>query len=211
MPAVPDPSGNWFVAFPVVTDPGLPGDILAGAPPGLRPFHPADLHLTLAFLGRLAPERVSAVRSHLATLEVPALAAVAESLVLLPSARRPSVLALILGDGADDGADLLARTIVHNRPALLAAAGRPPDTRPPLPHLTIARLPRTTPSHAAVQHRSAACKTDGLGMSERPIIDKRVADIPNESPKAGLAYLPVVPFGDPLSSGFFPPIGCAPD
>src|SRR6187397_318046 len=47
------PRPNWFFAFPIdgrfVLD-------LPAPPPALRPFHPDDVHLTLAFLGGCGEE-----------------------------------------------------------------------------------------------------------------------------------------------------------
>ena len=134
----PDPAGNWFVALPATVDPGMLEAVFAGAPPFLRRFHPADLHVTLAFFGRLTPERVAAVRDRLATLVVEAVEAGGAALVLLPGPRRPTAVALAFGAGAD----VLAAVIARQRPGLLAAAGCPLDERAPLPHLTIARPPR---------------------------------------------------------------------
>ena len=139
MSEVPDPSGNWFVAFPAVVEaPGGLDALLDGAPGILRRFHPADLHLTLAFFGRLEPERLAAVQGAVNRLDVAATDAEATAFQLFPSPRRPSVIALTLGRGNDFLADAISRW----RPVLLAAAGRPADPRPPRPHLTVARLPR---------------------------------------------------------------------
>lgn len=134
----PDPEGNWFVGLPATVDAGLLDAVLAGAPPFLRRFHPADLHVTLAFFGRLAPERVAAVRDRLATLEAGAVDVGGAALVLLPGPRRPTAVALAFGPGAE----VLAAVIASQRPGLLAAAGCLPDERRPLPHLTVARPPR---------------------------------------------------------------------
>jgi len=143
VPSHPDPSGNWFVGFPAAIEDAAIDPILASAPPFLRPFQPADRHVTLAFLGRLPAMRVDAVRERLATLAVPSIEAQTAALTLLPSARRPTAVAFRIGRGGN----LVAAAVVRHRPALLDAAGCPPDPRPPLPHLTIARPPRRPATH----------------------------------------------------------------
>jgi 2'-5' RNA ligase len=42
----------------------------------------------------------------------------------------------------DEGRELLAEMIVEARETLLSEAGAPEDTRPPLPHMTLARIQR---------------------------------------------------------------------
>jgi 2'-5' RNA ligase len=42
----------------------------------------------------------------------------------------------------DEGWELLAEMIVEARETLLRTAGAPEDTRPPLPHMTLARIQR---------------------------------------------------------------------
>jgi len=51
---------------------------------------------------------------------------------------KPSALCAIV----DEGRERLAEMIAEAREVLLRAAGAPEDTRPPLPHMTLARIQR---------------------------------------------------------------------
>jgi 2'-5' RNA ligase len=53
---------NWFIGFPVAAGAWL-RTVQTGAPANLRLFDPADLHLTLAFLGPNEPDRAFAAWS----------------------------------------------------------------------------------------------------------------------------------------------------
>lgn len=134
-----DPKGPFFVAFPLA--PPWP-DVTAwfpAAPPFLRFIDPGDLHVTIAFLGSLVAEQVIPVRECLSSRDlVQGKRARLSGLMALPSTRRPTAV----GFGFDHGADDLAASIDTLRPALCLAAGIEPDTRPALPHLTVARVPR---------------------------------------------------------------------
>lgn len=109
----------------------------------LRPLAPADLHVTLCFLGWQEAGMVAAIAAQTreATQEVGPVRrlALAEGL-WLPS-RRPRVLAVRLADptGALAG---LQRSLAGR----LAAGGwYQPSARPYLPHVTLARLGRGAP------------------------------------------------------------------
>ena len=130
---------NWFIAVPI-TDTGWLGPLLADAPPGVRRFVPADLHMTVAFLGACAPEAAHAAWETCAGLALPSAVASARlgELVPMGGRRRPSAYALSVSDPAGAAAALIAAW----RDPLLEAAGAPPDHRPPRPHVTVARPPR---------------------------------------------------------------------
>lgn len=103
---------------------------------GLRAVAPATLHVTLRFLGEREAADVEALLA--AAGELPAAAppfqARCGALRLLPSTRRPRVLAAELdSDGALEALAAAAR-------AVASAVGIEPDPRPFLPHLTLARL-----------------------------------------------------------------------
>ncbi len=128
---------NWFLALPLPLDAGWEhcGSAL---PPGLRRFDPADLHLTLAFLGPCGePAALSAWRA-LAPLRHPAVTVTAGAWLAMGPPRRPSAYALGLAAGRDAVAELIERW----GPLALAAAGRPGARRPALPHVSLARPPR---------------------------------------------------------------------
>jgi 2'-5' RNA ligase len=103
---------------------------------GLRPVAPAALHVTLLFLGDRDAAEVEGLLA--ATRVVPAAAPPflvgLGALRLLPSTRRPRVLAAELDSGgALEALAAAARTAA-------SAVGIDVDPRPFLPHLTLARL-----------------------------------------------------------------------
>jgi len=124
---------RWF--FGLWPDPATAHALAAQArpliPPGARPAHPLDLHLTLHFLGELTPERVQA--AHLAADAVRAqpFALRMDQAGSFPRARvlwcapRQTPAALF---------DLVARL-----ESALAAQGFAPEARALRAHLTLAR------------------------------------------------------------------------
>lgn len=129
--------GNWFVGVPIASADWLP-ELKHHAPAGLRFFDPADVHLTIAFLGRLTPDRVEKVIAALDAIpaaEFPLFKARLGRLLLLPSPRRFSAVSFSLDAGAEQAAQLMGR----HREIFYSAAAVPGDTRAPLPHITIAR------------------------------------------------------------------------
>jgi 2'-5' RNA ligase len=111
---------------------------VAGAVPGLRLVRPEDLHVTLCFLGSRPEEEIGAIG---AACRVVAGEPVADSgfgsALWLP-ARRPRVLAVELSD--PDGA--LGRIQSALSGALVAGGWYAPESRPFLPHVTVARVAR---------------------------------------------------------------------
>jgi 2'-5' RNA ligase len=119
----------------------------------LRGVDPARLHLTLRFLGEVPPERLEPLRLTLAkhvplvdvvlTLEGAGTFGAAGR---APSGRRPRQATVVfLGVGGDRAGLLALATRVEDA---VRAAGLPPDERPLMAHLTIARLHRSLPSDA---------------------------------------------------------------
>ncbi|MDE2148807.1 MAG: hypothetical protein KGJ55_03005 [Gammaproteobacteria bacterium] len=141
---------NRFIALPVAA-----GDwyhqLRATAPPGVRPIDAADLHVTLLFLG--CGRRALAQRT-LARLQ-------ADPPPQPPDPRlgAPAVFggsrASACGYDLDGVAGLIAWLNQH-RTALLAAAGAAVDTRPPRPHLSIAR-PGDVPEADVLQWLAGGC------------------------------------------------------
>lgn len=137
-PSGPVPS--FFVGFPFPYADALEG--LAPAPPRVRLFDPLDLHLTIAFFGRSGLERALA---GFYAVDVSSMGPVEVTLGaarLLGNPRHPTAIARVL----DEGAGLLAKYVGEHRDVALAAAGLEPETRDPLPHLTIARIQRRASS-----------------------------------------------------------------
>lgn len=136
------PRGNCFAALPVRIPSPLWDSFRAEAPEALRWFHRDDLHLTLSFLGPEDPERLPAIHQVLAQIPRGTFEITLGPLRLLPRTNRFSALSFEIAGGREAVADLIATW----RNPLLAAAGRPPDERPPFPHLTIARPARNHPA-----------------------------------------------------------------
>jgi len=130
---------NWFLGLPLELGHGLE---LPAPPPGARLLHAADLHVTLAFLGP-----VGAVRARRAAgvfedllrsrLREPIEVTFERALPLGPS-QRFSVVAATLGAGRATCEALLAE--LRNAPCDAIGVAR--DPRPPLPHVTLARVDR---------------------------------------------------------------------
>lgn len=126
---------NWFVAWPVTGADEWLAALEAGAPGGLRFLAPADLHITLAFLGPYRPEMLKKITSLLKGLPIRELEVAPDKMVALPQPRRFSALAFTLGAGRLD----VEAQITKWRDRICREAGAKIETSPPLPHLTVAR------------------------------------------------------------------------
>lgn len=139
-------TANWFVALAVPA-----GDWFARvAPPprGVRLFAPEDLHVTVCFLGPVSRERAEQA-FELATLWPTGIVdATLGGVEPMGNPRRPSALAARV----DRGAAVLAHAIDAVRAPMATCAGVAVDTRPPLPHATLARPVRD----ATAAERAAA-------------------------------------------------------
>ena len=142
---------NWFIGLPVSPPLGY-NALFEGAPDGLRQFHPEDLHITVAFLGPVSPKAADEAW-------VAGLAAQSEPFSfsygpLKPFGHRsrPSAWSFVPNEGRDAITAFMGRA----REVMVAAAEARPDTRPPRPHITIARPPRRADAslHRAI-HRWA--------------------------------------------------------
>jgi 2'-5' RNA ligase len=136
---------NWFFGFPI------DGSFVQGlpeTPEGVRRFHPHDIHVTLAFLGDCGDDgadRSLAVLDQLLASAPPAVIdGTLGEVVPMGGARHDySALSALLDRGRAEATALLARL----RDPLAEAAGSRPETRPPKPHVTIARpRRRATPA-----------------------------------------------------------------
>lgn len=126
---------NWFLAWPVKVS---LGDRLADVPDEVRAFAPADLHITLAFLG--AVDRDIA-RDTFDSLDLSLLSPTQISfgdVVLMGHPRRGTALSAEVADGRET----LATQIGAQRSELLERAGARPERYEPRPHMTIARIHR---------------------------------------------------------------------
>ena len=149
---------NWFAAFPMPTTDWF-GPLVQTCPTTCRPFAAGDLHLTLAFFGGLEAAEVTRVCDHLATLRLPLLPFRFDHALLLPQPKRFSAVCLGLGEGRAEIAAQMAR----HRDPLLATAGKTPDPRPPLPHVTLARPIR---KHKQVAQQEGAAWCHALGIPD---------------------------------------------
>jgi 2'-5' RNA ligase len=125
---------NWFIAL-AVPGAGWLDEMLADAPRVLRRFHPDDLHLTVAFLGPVAPEAAHAAFAVAAQVPRRSFQVGFCDLKPMGNPRRFTALSLVLDDGRDPVVDWIAAS----RDPMFGAAGARPDLRPPLPHVTVAR------------------------------------------------------------------------
>ena len=138
---------NWFVGVPVPAAGWLEG-YAADAPAGVRVFHPDDLHMTVAFLGSCGEERAALSWDEIGRYTGGPFEVALAGLEPLGNPRRPSALSLVVTRGRSEAIALL----VALRDALTIAAEAEPDDRPPLPHITIARINR----RASPRERKAA-------------------------------------------------------
>ena len=123
---------------------------LRPAPPArVRVFATSDLHITLGFLGAVQDSEARKAWDQIG--EVASFRSVNGSfsgVEPLGHPRKPSALAAMVGTGRD----ALSEIIAEARDPLLKAAGAREDTRPPRPHMTLARIQRRA---SAAERREA--------------------------------------------------------
>lgn len=132
------PPPNWFSAFPVLLNDeqrAWTEDLRVRRGSSLKVFRGVDLHVTLAFYGPLKPAQIGKVLLATSLVSWEPLEATFESILFLPSQRRCSAISLSF----DLGKKLLINTMAEAGPRLMDSIGKDPDTRDPLPHMTIAR------------------------------------------------------------------------
>ncbi len=122
---------SWFVGL-VVSAPTL-SDALATSPAHVRLQHGDDLHATLAFLGSVSEDAAHAGWRALSIALAPR-DVVLGRVVPLGSEKNPSALAALIDDAA------IRDAIGSARDAICDAAKAARELRPPLAHLTLARL-----------------------------------------------------------------------
>jgi RNA 2',3'-cyclic 3'-phosphodiesterase len=130
---------------------------LQGLPPGLGRRVPAGtLHLTLAFVGGVAGERLACLREKAQRLDTPD---IAMSLMHLGCFSRAGVL--WLGpDGVPAELSALARALA----GVLAGCGAVPEARVFSPHVTLARRVRRVPD--GVELPPVAWRSHGFALME---------------------------------------------
>jgi 2'-5' RNA ligase len=113
---------------------------LAADSGSLRPVAPDGYHITVHFFGSLVPGDVARARQlcrHDTLAAMAALPGRLTSLGQLPPRGPARVVHAVLGEGSVAVTDFLVRMR-----GLVAAAGFPVERRPPLPHVTVARVRR---------------------------------------------------------------------
>ena len=112
---------------------------LRPAPLRVRVFSGADRHITLGFLGSV---QESDARKAWARIEdfgsFRRVDGTFSAVQPLGHPRKPSALSALV----DEGRHVLSEMIAEARGPLLIAGGAPEDSRPPLPHMTLARIQR---------------------------------------------------------------------
>ncbi|MBX7196280.1 MAG: hypothetical protein K1X94_29780 [Sandaracinaceae bacterium] len=131
---VPRGRPSSFVAL-VVGDAPWRRALLEGRPPRVRALHPDDVHVTLAFLGGVSPERARAAFDAAAALPLRAMEARLGAIEPRGHEARWTALSVLLED-----AHAVADAMTRVRDVASAAAEIAPEHRAPLPHVTIARL-----------------------------------------------------------------------
>lgn len=139
---------NWFVALPVPAGAWFQERVAPHPPACVRLFHPADLHLTVAFLGGV--EEAAARRAwelHARWTQGGLRATLGEVIGMGPPQHFSALSALL-----EDGRAAVEDGMRACRDAMLAAAGAAPELRPIKAHVTLARPTRS----ARAQERGAA-------------------------------------------------------
>ncbi|NCA70265.1 MAG: RNA 2',3'-cyclic phosphodiesterase [Sphingobacteriia bacterium] len=137
--APPDAGWRWF--FAIWPDAPASTALAASAsgliPPGARPTHVADLHLTLAFLGPLAPARLQCIEQAAGEIRCAPFEIAIETLDRFAHAR-------VLWCGPALTPRPLT-TLVERLRTALVPCGLVADPRPYRPHITLARRVMTAP------------------------------------------------------------------
>lgn len=142
---------------------------LPPAPPRVRVFGASDLHVTLGFLGSV--QEAEARKAWDLVGSFPSFRRVTgtfDRVKPLGNPRKPSALSAIVGDGSE----ALSEMIAEARAPLLAAADVPPDDRPPLPHMTLARVQRRA---KGAERREALRWAEALEVGEATFAARSVA------------------------------------
>jgi len=129
---------NWFAAWPVTGAEEWIASLEKQAPGGLHFLAPADLHVTLAFLGRFDPALLGKISDLIRTLPLAGVEVSLNQFVALPQPRRFSALAFVLGHGRLE----IEKQSAKWRDRICREAGAKLETRPALAHVTVARPDR---------------------------------------------------------------------
>jgi 2'-5' RNA ligase len=149
---------NWFVGLSVPAGDWF-APLVADAPSTVRVFHPDDLHMTVAFLGHCGEDAARLAWALARDCRAPAFEVRLAALKPMGNARRPSALSAVISDGHATAVELI-RSL---RDDMIATVDGRPDSREPLPHITVARPSRKV----TAAEREAAV----LWATQKPAID----------------------------------------
>lgn len=159
----------------------LPEDL-----PAVRRVLPELLHLTLAFIGNVAPERKDeiAAAAAVAVKAQPALRLTLQGLGQFPPTGRPRSVWV----GVTDPADRLSGLAAAVREAL-AGAAVPFDPKPFRAHVTLGRVKEATPTDAAAIRRALRRDTEAIAWGA-----DEVALVQSVLTPQGPRYTPIATF-----------------
>jgi RNA 2',3'-cyclic 3'-phosphodiesterase len=115
------------------------GQLVAEPPRGVRPVRPAQMHLTLHFLGDVEDDDCAALIDALAQVRQEPFAIALGGTGVFPPRGRPTVLWAGVGDSAT------LSSLHHGVGAAIEACGLAVERRPYVPHVTLARLMPAVP------------------------------------------------------------------
>jgi len=131
--------------------------------PGLRLLGPAQLHVTLAFIGEVGARKADAARTVVETVPRDmGGGACVTGFLLLPSERRARVIALAIADEER----VFGRLYEHVAAGLEAAGVMEREKRPFRPHLTVARLRNPTAVQPTVESGRAGFAVESVCLYE---------------------------------------------
>lgn len=136
-----------FVAF-VIDEAPFFDAVTSTLPPRVRALHREDLHLTLAFLSGVSPERAHRAFEVVSAQPLSSIAIRLGAVVPMGPPERWTAMSALIDEGRE------AATAAMSAVCDLAtdAAGVARETRPPVPHVTLARLH----AKATTEERAAA-------------------------------------------------------
>lgn len=145
-----------FVAIPLPTDVAVEASSALPDLPGLRRVRPEHLHITLAFLGAVAEERLDDViaATRTAAAGQPPFTVTLEGVGRFPESGEPRIVWMGIVQGARESSNLAAtlRRALTDR-------GLPFDGKPFRPHVTLARVTQDADRATA---RAIAATTERL-------------------------------------------------
>ena len=136
------------------------GQLVAAPPRGVRPVRPAQMHLTLHFLGDVEDDRLAALAKAVAEVRHQPFTIAIRGTGVFPPQGRPSVLWAGVAD-SESLAELHASI-----GTAIEACGMEIERRPYVPHVTLARL---TPAVPRAWVTRLLSETAGFGIAGLPV------------------------------------------